>query len=69
MAMVRCERIVSSVDKTDHQDGSEKARGFSENKTVVNLCPQISILALDIYQCQSGWRPCKVRHCDDSAGR
>jgi hypothetical protein len=46
MAMVRLERIGSSVDNTGRlTDGSEKRRGLSENETTVNTRPVISILA------------------------
>ena len=50
MAMVRLERIGSSVDKIDRPtDGSEKRRGFSENQTTVNTRPPISILSNECY--------------------
>jgi hypothetical protein len=49
MAMVRCERIVSSVDKyRPDLRTAAKDRDFSENETIVNTRLRISYLALDI---------------------
>ena len=49
MAMVRFERIVSSVDKTDRLTDLRTATmggGFSENETTVNSRLRINILAI-----------------------
>jgi hypothetical protein len=51
MAMVRLERIGSSVDNTDRlTDGGEKRRGLSENETTVNT--RLPILIPSVAFCQ-----------------
>jgi hypothetical protein len=51
MAMVRLERIGSSVDNTGRlTDGSEKRRGLSENETTVNT--RLPILIPSVAFCQ-----------------